>query len=350
MDKKETVRDIWRSAFDDSDAYVEWYFGNVYHDEDAMLHHAGQKPVSSMLLQRYMMTFHGTTVPIGYICGAATLKEARCHGHMGQLIEEGLRESFSRGDLFCTLIPANDHLYRYYGRYGFSPAFYIGVERYTALHRFGDTQPGYAEAKDCSREDLFDFFDRMMRRRPCCVQHSAEDFANILEDNRLDGGTVVATSLNGELKGIAFSTIRDGECVVTDILAEDSESRQATLRLLRKYYEEIPITVLAYPDKEDVLAPRGMIRIVNARRTLGIIAESNRGLRCNIRLCDPVISENNATFVITDGHCATADRSDIHLDYDIDVEVLTSIVFGNDTTHRILDFPTERPFISLMLD
>lgn len=350
MDKKETVRGIWRSAFDDTDDYVEWYFGNVYRDEDAMLHLAGEKPVSSMLLQRYMMTFHGTTVPISYICGAATLKESRCHGHMGQLIEEGLRESFSRGDLFCTLIPANDHLYGYYGRYGFSPAFQTGVERYTALHRFGDARPGYVEAKDCGREDLFGFFDRMMRRRPCCVQHSAEDFANILEDNRLDGGTVVATSLNGELKGIAFSTIRDGECVVTDILAEDSESRQATLRLLRQYYEEIPITVLAYPDKEEVLAPHGMIRIVNARRCLGVIAGAHPSLRCNIRLCDSVIEENNATFVLEGGNCSTGDIPDDRLDYDIGVEVLTSIVFGNDTTHRILDFPTERPFISLMLD
>ena len=38
------------------------------------------------------------------------------------------------------------------------------------------------------------------------------------------------------------------------------------------------------------------------------------------------------------------------LDYDVDIEVLTSMVFGNDVTRKILDFPATRPFISLMLD
>ena len=47
--------------------------------------------------------------------------------------------------------------------------------------------------------------------------------------------------------------------------------------------------------------------------------------------------------VINDGYMGA-------LDYDVDIEVLTSMVFGNDVTRKILDFPATRPFISLMLD
>ncbi|MCM1517075.1 MAG: GNAT family N-acetyltransferase [Pseudoflavonifractor sp.] len=351
MDKKEIIKKIWLSAFGDPREYVEWYFDNVYADGDAMTYSHGERVVSSLLLQRYDMTFQGTVVKAGYICGAATVTESRSKGYMGCLMEESLRQSYNRGDMCCTLIPADAHLYHYYCKFGFSPAIYIGVERYTALHRFNADSNTYRDTNDIDNELMYQFFNDMMRRRPCCVQHDATDFRHILDDNRLDGGTAVAIMRDDEPVGIAFTAIHDGECVVTDILAADNDAREATLAAVRRHYEGIAITVLAVPDTEtEITAPRGMIRIVNARECLSAIAAIHNSLRCTIRLSDPIISENNNIFTLDDGLCKIVETDNIDINYDINIETLTSIVFGDDTTEKILDFPTERPFMSLMLD
>lgn len=351
MDKKETIKKIWLSTFDDSGQYVDWYFDNVYRDDDALTYSHGGRVVSSLLLQQYDMTFQGAVVKTGYICGAATVAESRSKGYMGCLVEESLRHGFRRGDMFCTLIPANEHLYHYYCRFGFSPAIYTGVELYTALHSFTIDGLGEYRKIDPDSDSVYDLFNGLMMRRPCCIQHSANDYRHILEDNHLDGGSVIALAHDGLPVGIAFTSICDGECRVADILAIDRAARDATLAMVRKEYEGIAIGILALPDTEtDIVAPRGMIRIVNAHDCLSNIAAAHNSLKCSIRLSDPIIPENNATFVINNGHCNIVTDCNMDVDYDINIETLTSIVFGNDTTQRILDFPTERPFISLMLD
>ena len=82
MKKKDIVLKLWRECFDDSDQFVDMFFSRVYRDEDALVLDKDGRVVSSMLLQRYSMNFHGVTLPVSYICGAATAPEMRAHGYM----------------------------------------------------------------------------------------------------------------------------------------------------------------------------------------------------------------------------------------------------------------------------
>ena len=111
------------------------------------------------------------------------------------------------------------------------------------------------------------------------------------------------------------------------------------------------VTVLGYytPGREELVA-RGMARIVNALRCLEIIASVYPRLKLVMRLCDSIVPENSHVYRIHDGLCEIDDDYEGQCDFDIDIEVLTSIIFGNDVTRRLLDFPATRPFISLMLD
>lgn len=61
MKKKDAVLKLWRECFDDSDQYVDMFFSEVYRDDDALLLEQDNRPISSMLLQRYAMNFHGVT-------------------------------------------------------------------------------------------------------------------------------------------------------------------------------------------------------------------------------------------------------------------------------------------------
>ena len=103
------------------------------------------------MLQQYSMNFHGCNIQAGYICGAATLTPYRGDGCMTELMSQALRQSYKRGDVVCTLIPANDGLYRFYENLGFSPAFHINLERYSSAHTF--THSGQYTATDSSSTD-----------------------------------------------------------------------------------------------------------------------------------------------------------------------------------------------------
>ena len=351
MNKKEAIQQIWRECFNDSDQYVDMFFSTVYSDADAMTAEHDGVVVSSILLQRYAMNFHGVTCSVSYICGAATLKKWRGMGFMTGLVRRALRESFERGDLMCALIPAGPTLYRYYERLGFSPVFYADIEHYTSAHTFPH-EGEYTLITDLDAEKVYEFFNSMMMRRPCTVQHTREQYDQILMDNSVSGGSVIGLSdLCGNIAALGFVVPVDGEATVTDILACTPDAEEALLDEIRRRYAGDPMTVYGYYGGRDYnLDPRGMGRIVNMYECAGILANAYPGMRLAIRIHDSIIRENNHIYIIDGGSAVINDGYGGRLDYDDDMEVFTSIVFGNDVTRRLLDFPAVRPFMSLMLD
>lgn len=351
MKKKDIILKLWRECFDDPDQYVEMFFSSVYRDDDALLLEKNGATVSSMLLQRYSMNFHGVTLPVSYICGAATAPEMRCHGYMTELLSEGLNESYRRGDVFCALIPASSWLFKYYEKAGFSPVFHTRVEHFTSAHTFKHNG-AYAMAPDAGGEEAYLFFDKMMRGRPCCVQHSREQYHQIVMDNSVDGGSIIAIAgEDGEFAAMAFAVPDDGEVKVKELLAVDEDAANGALDLVKKTFGEMPVTVWRY--RADGIEPtaRGMARLVNVERALAIIAATHPEFKMAVRVCDRIIPENCHTYIVAGGECRIDDGYDSEkLDYDIDVEVLTSILFGNRVTGKILNFPAVTPYMSLMLD
>lgn len=354
--KQETIRKIWSRVFDDSPEYVDWFFNNVYREDEGLVLERDTVAVSSMLLQQKQMSFHGEIVPISYVCGAATLPSARNKGYMSELMHRALKESLNRDDVFCTLIPANERLFGFYQRYGFSATFDVSIEHYSSAHVFSHDMSAYTPADDPGIEERYAFFDMMMKRRPCCILHSEEDFRHILSDNAFDSGFVsTLKDRDGSIVAMAFAIPKDGECLVKELLYTDTDSRNAVLQSLHDKYGNTPMTLMTCPDSSNPhnICSRGMARIVNAGKALSIIARVAPSLHCTLHLHDDIIEENNRVFHIKDGRCSSlvGNINAPHVpDYDIDMESLCSILFGNAETASLLDFPSQRPFLSLMLD
>ncbi len=350
MKKKDIVLKLWRECFDDTDQFIDMFFSRVYRDEDALLLEKNGRVVSSMLLQRYSMNFHGVTLPVSYICGASTAPGMRAHGYMAELLSEGLNESYRRGDALSALIPASGWLFKYYEKAGFSSVFYTLVEHFTSAHPFrhnGD----YTPFTDMGSDEAFDFFSSMMEQRPCCVQHTREQFHNIIMDNSVDGGDVIAVLRDGRIAAMAFAVPGDGEALVKELLAIDEDAANGALALVKETFGDMQMTVWRYYSSRIESTVRGMARVVNAEKVLSVLAESHPDMNIFIRVRDRVISENSHTYILKDGKCRINDGFDPErLDYDVDSEVLTSMLFGNKVTEAILNFPAVRPYISLMLD
>ena len=60
-----------------------------------------------------------------------------------------------------------------------------------------------------SLDQLYDYFNRKIRERQCCVLHTKDDFVTILRDLQLDGGQML-TALNEKDQPIGMEMcIRD---------------------------------------------------------------------------------------------------------------------------------------------
>ena len=353
MNKRNEIRKIWTECFDDSPEYVAMYFDRVYRDDDVVALESGGTVVSSLLLQRYSFQFHGRDVAMSYVAGAATRRQFRGHGFMSALMHDAIVESYNRGDMLCALIPAHDWLYFYYDRFGFATVFYVDPQRFTSLHTFSSEDISATETDDHYAPEVYEAFSRMERARICTVLHTHRDFLNILDDLRLDNGRfVVMRNSDFEICSMAWAVERHDIVEVRDIMSLDTPSHQAVLARLRQYYPDKAFKVMMPPDDHvrRHLFSHGMARIINAGACLSTIAAANPRWRSLIRITDNIIADNCHTFLIEDGVCSVDDDTTEKLSFDVDIATFTEIVFSSRHIGDILDFPSVRPIMSLMLD
>lgn len=353
MRVKDEIKSNWRECFQDSSDYMSMYFSNVYRDEDAIYIAENNHVVSSLLLQNYIMKFHGDDISIGYIAGACTRRHARGRGLMSELMVKALRESALRGNLFLTLIPAHEWLYDYYSKFGLTTSIFVDIERYTSLHSF--TPLLDYEPSPLDEDSLCEAFSWLENRViGCGVIHSALDFKSIIVDNRLDGGHFVAVNRVNEQQpaAMAFATVRDNTVVVNHIAGVDEDACTAALSRLRSIYPDKPFKVLAMVDESRRPTPRAMARIIDVDGVLQHLARTHPKWRCRIRVSDSILEFNNGIWRIANGQATLLSEYglDHRLDFDVSVETLTSMVFSGPSIGDILNFPTARPYFSLMLD
>lgn len=353
MDKKNEIQRIWTECFSDTPQWIEMYFDRVYRDDCAMTLSVDNQTVSSLLLLRYDFLFQGRIVPAAYVAGAATRRQARGRGYMGELMREALRASRDRGDMLCSLIPAHDWLYFYYDRFGFTTVFYVDMQRFTSLHKFTGNGDHYHDVDDHFAPEIQEAMERMERLRGCGIIHTRRDFLNIMDDLRLerDARFVAIASDMGEICSMAWA-VRRGEVVeVRELLSVDEEAAKAALRALRSCYPDAPFRIMApATGNHRHLYSRGMARIVNAGLCLECIAAEHTGWKCAIRVYDRLLGENSHTYIIGGGRVRIDDSYCGHLDFDVTVEVLNAMVFSDKKTGEILGFPSERAHMALMLD
>lgn len=350
--KRDTLKRLWAESFGDSAEYIDMYFDRVYNDSDALTLEIDGKTVSSLLLQRYVMKFHGQEVPTSYIAGASTRKQERGKGYMSALIIDSLIESRRRGDMFCALIPAQPHLYFFYDRFGFATTVYYDYQRYTSVHHF-PYDGSYTDVDNHFSPDIYEAFHNFEMQQECGIIHSQRNFLNILDDLTLDHGKFIALShaSDGSVAGMGFAFESDGYISVRCLLHADKNARSAVLERIRYAWPDSPICVMANPDKQPCnLHARGMFRIIDAGECLRTIAAANPQWKCAIKVTDPILTDNNHIYIIANGRSDTNDSYRGKLDFDVNADILTRLIFSSQSIGEITSFPSCRPTLRLMLD
>lgn len=168
------IYNMWKICFQDSDEFMKLYFNEKYQPENTLVYIDNNKVVASLQMLPYRFTFCETEIPVSYISGACTLPEYQNKGYMRQLLRASLQIMREREIPLSLLIPAEDWLYNYYGKFGYKKVFESDNTIIPLKEIF--TQSG------CNLNKAYKTFDNIFGRRDFCIQKTEKDFATIIKD------------------------------------------------------------------------------------------------------------------------------------------------------------------------
>lgn len=129
---------LWNEVFGDSEEYIKLFFNKAYYDCEIFAHFDGDTIASAFYLLKCSIKYDGKVYNGRYLYAAATLPEYRGKGLMSELIREAVSYGKNKKLDFIALVPADDGLYDYYGRFGFCEAMYkyrLNINKSTATMR-----------------------------------------------------------------------------------------------------------------------------------------------------------------------------------------------------------------------
>lgn len=150
----EDIAKIWRMTFLDSDEYINNFLKMMYEPEHTIVSRCDGKVVSMLFLLHAQFVIKGIPYSAYYVYAAATHPDYQNMGYMSKTLNKAIEVAKNRNIDFLTLVPAEDWLFDYYGRFGFLTSFYKKIVHFErqelqALAR----QP---DLKDAFKLDVFE--------------------------------------------------------------------------------------------------------------------------------------------------------------------------------------------------
>jgi predicted acetyltransferase len=272
---------------------------------------------------------------------------------MRRLIAEALQRNRDEGAVLSTLIPADAGLFGYYERAAdYAPIFHYvrnRIELTTAKLTNEETSPTGVPTADAytlhrhthSGKVVFYYLNERMARRRCCVLHTEEELAFIVDDILTDGGWLYTLSRerNVVAMAIGFTDTDAGELVLKELLADTEEAKQTLLGLIGAE-QHATKAVVTTPSADAATPAMGMARIVNPLPLLQLYAAAHPEQERHLFLSDPLLAANNGFYDLADGECSYGDEPSADDYYDeLGIGELTDWLFAD-----------ERPCMSLMPD
>lgn len=278
MDRKQQVMDLWRSCFDDSDEFIDMFFSQVYKDENEFTIDKEGDVISALQVVPYTMTFYDKEISVGYICGACTAVQERGAGHMTHLVNESLQIMKNREVALAVTIPATSGLFDLYRKSGFIEAFTYSKDTFIIPDPpIAKSHLTVIEPEVPTTQEMYDFFNRKLRERNCCVLHSYDNFISVIRDYQLSGGHILAAiDDNEKIKGLAFiltppqNAEHDKDAIyVTEVLFEDLQTKFFILQeAIRQFGAQKAIyRCLSFGMSN---APFGMAKVLDRERMINI--------------------------------------------------------------------------------
>ena len=164
--KEETIS-LWRDTFHDVEPFIQLYFSRVFKPEYNVICQVNRQTVAALQTLPYTLKYYDEEVHTAYISGVSVREEYRKQNVGNNLMSQAHFRLYHKDVVFATLIPAEEWLYEWYGRCGYT------------RHITCTPPPADVDCMD------FATFDSWQRSRNCVLLHDEEGFEIIKEDYRI---------------------------------------------------------------------------------------------------------------------------------------------------------------------
>ena len=268
---------LWQDTFGDSDAFVRLFFTRVYRPQNALTLSRDGRLAAMLHIVPYRLRVGRRTLPAAYICGVSTRPEARGQGLMTALMRRALRTMRRRGFALTTLIPAEPWLFDVYARSGYVHPIQTCDERIATADL--PLAPPDVRIAPCTDARFYAAFDRLERRRPCAILHTARDFDTIRLDCESDGGRVLVALADGRPSGFLFEAPEEGGVVrVKELLADGADAETALLRAAATRHGATHLRIRRPPQPSCPSQPYGLAARLDDRLSAADIARLHMAL------------------------------------------------------------------------
>ncbi len=298
------TRELWRTCFGDSEAFLDLYFGRKYTPASNVCIVNDGQVVSALQVFVYPMNFYGSVVRVGYLSGVATHPDHRGKGLAGRIIDEAHRRLYRAGAVMSWVIPADEGLYGFYERHG---SYQTAAYRMDSpLDDVPATLPAGCEVEEPTghAEELYVCYRDIRRRTDLALCHGRDSFYIALDDWRMGGHTFCAVRRRGRLAGLSFARQGgEGEALVTELLARDDEAFDALVCHVARKYSTASVNLrLSVSGNTPGARPYAMARVLDAPRFLRLVQKAEPGLTLDVGVAgDWVLPQNNAFYHMADG-------------------------------------------------
>ncbi len=335
---REKVKALWKRCFNDSTAFIDMYFQLRYTDEVNVAIQKDTEVISALQMLPYPMTFCGHIVQTSYISGACTHPDFRGKGTMRELLKLAFDRMFQNGISFSTLIPAEPWLFSYYSQMGYAPVFQHSVKEITLPSIIPSSEIEINFISDY-QEEVYQYLNRKLSERSCCIQHTSDDFRVIMTDLGISDGILVIAKQENVINGLAIAYNADENLIINELFAETKDIENSLLYYLQQHSVCNQIIRLLPLNYEQSQQSFGMARIINAKEVLQLYATTFPELNMKFELTDNQLSINNGYYHIQKGEC------EFSTEQLPEVSIRMSI---SDLTNKLLQ--PLHPYMSLMLN
>lgn len=151
------LKELWRLAFGDEDAYIDHFFTRYYAPERMLLlEQAGVVQAMTAWFDMPLVFADASMWPCAYLYAVATHPDCRGRGLAGQLLRFADRWLKEKGYACVSTVPARPDLHRFFGQNGFRECFSLCQWEYRPVQwvTIGELLPVDAEEYNHLREQL----------------------------------------------------------------------------------------------------------------------------------------------------------------------------------------------------
>jgi len=299
---KQQIIDLWKISFDDTDDFIRLWFDHVYKDDQTLIIRQNGQIVSALQILPCEMTYCGTTVPIGYICGVCTLPAERGKGYMSRLMHQAVATMQNRGYALAVLIPASPQLFDLYRRFEFADAFDYSIEEiHSEKTRHCDRSEAIQEIKlqriisyDIHLSDtIYPYYHAKQCERNCSVLHSARQFDIICRDQMLGGCEIWLALANEQPVGLAFvNQVNDKTLSIREIMYNHPTIKNQLIQSILNHHQS-DSAKLRIPPTPSHSIPYGMALVINKVQMIDLYCSfySNARLPIYFKVDNPSLTQ-----------------------------------------------------------